>query len=103
MDIVVNLLKIHFMLKVRQVFKSMNALIIGKEAEFQFATEGGSWYLNIKVRLVLPWHKQLCLTAVFSVFFGFLPVMSCLSLVIQAISATPAKVNQDFKAELRPL
>lgn len=54
MDIVVSLLQIHFILKMLQVFKSMNALIIRKEVEFQFAAEGGSWYLNIKVWLVLP-------------------------------------------------
>lgn len=48
MDIVANL-NILFILQVLQVFKSMNALITGKEVEFQCATEGGSWYLNTTV------------------------------------------------------
>lgn len=43
MDIVVNLLKIHFILKIPRVFRSVNALIIGKEFEFCIAAEGRSF------------------------------------------------------------
>lgn len=40
--------------------------------------------------------------AVFSAFFGFLPVMPYLSVVIQAILVPPLEVNHVFKAELSP-
>lgn len=50
-----------------QVFRSANALITGEEMELQFAAEGGNWYLNIKVWMVLPQYKELSLMAVFSV------------------------------------
>lgn len=54
MDIIAHLLKILFILQVLQIFKSMKALIIGKEVEFQGAADGGSWYLNTKMWLILP-------------------------------------------------
>lgn len=54
-------------LSVLQVFRSVNALIIGKEMELEFAAEGGNWYLKIRAWLVLPQYKQQSLMAVFSV------------------------------------